>query len=89
MTHIVEKYAIITDIDLFLAWEHTLCLKLHYKVTTVGPESTTKEIDFCIFWIDYHRLPIQGIPHEKSIYMICKMALSLSLRKSAQKSSTS
>ena len=57
MTHIVEKYAIITDIDLFLTWEHTLCLKLHYKVTTVGPESTTKEIDFCIFWIDYHRLP--------------------------------
>ena len=57
LTQIVEKYEIIPDIDLFLTWEHTLCLKLHYKVTTVGPESTTKEIDFCIFWIDYHRLP--------------------------------
>ena len=55
LTHIVEKYAIIPDIDLFLTWEHTLCLKLHYKVTTVGPESTTKEIDFCIFRIP--RLP--------------------------------
>ena len=49
------------------------CLKLHPKVTTVGPKSTTLETDFCIFQIDYHRLPTWGISHVKSIHIRYKM----------------